>query len=139
MRKAALYAAGVAVTLFMAGCTGAGEQPEPVLGAVPVIVSEAEITLPLAGYEPSASARIEVDRARLTLRTRCAERFSVRATGRLAEPPVDLSGRRYGIVDAATVQRFGYRLPPVSTKAASTTSSRPKRLSAGPSWTTTGT
>lgn len=99
----------------MAACGPADRPlPEPPVAATPAVESGAMISFELSVYKLSERDLPVVETATLVLAARCAKRFGVDSTD---DGPVDATAgrednsRRYGIVDADTVDRLGYRSP----------------------------
>lgn len=79
------------------------------------ISSSQEIHLPLVSYLPSSADQAAYFAAVQIEQKRCAARFGVTDTMVLGPQPTqaeDATVRRYGLINAGEVARYGYRVPP---------------------------
>lgn len=106
------------VAAALAGCSaasGTDDASEPPIGTPTRVTTSAQIDLPLARYLSSAADEKAYFAAVNVAQRRCATSFGVTTRIPVAEQPalVELaSNRRYGIVNAAEVERYGYQLVP---------------------------
>ena len=88
---------------------------EPALGEVPTITSSSQIRLPLARYLASAADEKAYFAAVSLEQRHCASSFGVTSHMPVAEQPAMVemaTERRYGIVNADEVERYGYQPVP---------------------------
>ncbi|WP_017932765.1 hypothetical protein [Nocardioides sp. Iso805N] len=108
------------VTVMSAGAcdatssTHANTKPPAIHSARP-ISSSRQIELPLASYLDTAADEQAYFAAVSVEQKRCAARYGVTSTMPITSQPSErdlASTRRYGVVDADEVARYGYHLPP---------------------------
>lgn len=117
LRRAIKQSVAVGATAFLlASCSDStalsGEEP-PI--NVRSISGSGQIELPVARYAESAEDQNAFFAAVNVAQSRCAEQFGVVSTMPVASQPTSIeldSVRRYGLVNADEVERFGYTLPP---------------------------
>ncbi|MGN6253342.1 MAG: hypothetical protein ACTHNS_16170 [Marmoricola sp.] len=108
-------AAAIVAALLLSGCTASAESHSEPAIAVRTITSTGQIDLPLARFGTTASDQQAMFDAANVEQRRCGQQFGVdytqRATSQLTEIQND-TVRRYGIVNADEVAKYGYDLPP---------------------------
>lgn len=111
-RFIAIFMAALAVT----GCSASAdsdERSEPEIGTPTAVTSSRQIQLPLARYLAPASDEQAYFAAVNVAQRDCAKAFGVTSRIPVAKQPalIELaSERRYGIVNADEVERYGYQL-----------------------------
>lgn len=71
-----------------------------------------DITLPFDAYLLRPDQAADVDRAAQTLAVACMRRFGLPWRVRAARPGTPTRGDRYGLIDPAEAERYGYHPPP---------------------------
>lgn len=109
--------AALAATIT-ASCGAGSEKAEgpPLISATPTVTSVADSVLPLDAYTLSAEEDRTVGQALHLLIRQCGQRFGVDVRMGPPDNPslIELSARRFGIIDAGEAARFGYNWPPSS-------------------------
>ena len=103
------------IATLLASC-GVSTQVTVTPGPAPTISSAAEINLPLMAYASTSDQMELVIRGAYQRQVVCAARYGVITSPDEVDrsslmPQVDVS-RRYGLVDRAEVEQYGYKLPP---------------------------
>lgn len=91
------------------------------------VTAASQIHLPLARYLSTAADQEAYFAAVNMEQKRCAAGFGLSSTLPVAQQPTELesaTARRYGIVDASEVARYGYQMPPMSSGAAAVQATR---------------
>ncbi|MFJ3975703.1 hypothetical protein [Streptomyces sp. NPDC090021] len=107
---------GLLAALSLTGCssTNSGadsDAREPEVGATPQVLNSAGLKLPLDAYIARGDRIALLTRAQNTLIDQCMKRYGFRYVGRGGDPFPDDRARLYGVSDAETATRYGYKNP----------------------------
>lgn len=116
-RKSRVLAILGTAVLVMSGCgtpDGSSEAEPPI--AVRPISNSSQVKLPVARYAETAADQKATSAAVNILQKKCAKKFEVISTAPITSvQPTEVesdSVRRYGLINANEVARYGYALPP---------------------------